>query len=45
MPDWLAITLLVLAAVAAIVAIFVINRAQREEGPYDASDDDDQGLR
>jgi len=45
MPDWLAIPLLGLAAVAAIVAIFVINLAQREEGPYDATDDDDRGLR
>lgn len=45
MSEWLAWALLWLVAVAAIWAIVAINRAQREEGPYDASDDDDQGLR
>jgi len=45
MPDWLDITLLGLATVAGLVAIVAINRAQRREGKYDATDDDDQGLR
>jgi len=45
MSTGLAWALLWLVAVAAIVAIVVINRAQRREGEYDASDDNDQGLR
>lgn len=42
---WLAWALLWLVAVAAIWAIVAINQAQRREGEYDASDDNDRGMR
>jgi len=45
MSAWLACTLLWLVAIAAIWAIVAINRAQKRRGKYDASDDNDRGMR